>query len=530
MNAPAHFDISMASKIATLTSGVALDGSMHMGTNIGRDILKRARGFSDIPVALFEYLANAYEAYNQGDSLRVFVDVRKNKIVIRDFGVGMSLMQMGRYWTMHGETSRRDNGLNLRGYNGTGKIAAFRFAERLEVRTVKDGLRQITRLTLASIEKAANTGGQVKIDTIETNVPTTESNGTTITISNPRKSDLPEGFNASFIRAIREKVSKEMMMWMKGATFVINGTEVEAQAVPCDRKETRVSECGNFFATFHEREAGYKDELPKVFISIGGIFVAHEMFGKENHRLGHRVHVTVDTTREWCDEHFFSRRELFTTEARDLKLKPSCDEARSFKNWIEATVAGFMRDLGDAEDQRRRDEMDEYQREMESRVSMQLSALHRSFNKSQSPSTPRTPTERVAVSERTPRAPSKPKISFHAEKFSTDQERYRFNPETNEITVNLRFPTLAIFDDKKSVVYRQALIETGIAAMVEMQATKEISVKFGQGNQPFAVVMNALSERRVALERLAYGLLVSQFESFKKLSGTKVSADGTEAQ
>lgn len=528
MNSPAHFDLSTASKLAILAGGGHDAQGMRMGTNLGRDVLKRARGFQEIPVAMFEYLANGYESYNIGDNLVVYVDIKKNKIVIRDFGIGMSYSEMQRYWTMHGETSRRENGLNMRGYNGTGKIAAFRFAEQMEVRTVKNGLRQTTRLTLRAIEKAAQTAGDIEIETLEANVPTTEENGTTITISNPKKGDLPDGFNATFIRDIREKVAKEMMMWMKGARFVINGTDVEAQEVPCDRKETRVSECGNFTAIFHEREAGYKDELPKVFISIGGIFVAHELLGKENHRLGHRVHVTIDTTRDWCDEHFFTRRELFTTEARDLKLRPACPEAHEFKDWIEATVSTYMRELSDAEDQRRREEMDEYQREMESHLSMQLSALFRSFN--QTPSTPRTPVERVSVTERTPRTPSKPKISFHAEKFGTDEERYRFNTEINEITVNLLFPTLALFDDKKSVVYRQALIETGIAAMVEMQANKEISEKFPEATPPLDVVISTLSELRRVLERKAYGLLASQFESFKKLSVTKVNADGTEAQ
>jgi hypothetical protein len=528
MNSPAHFDLSFASKLEALVDAPKGNVAMHMGTNIGRDVLKRARGFLEISTAMFEYLANAYESYNFGDDLRVFVDIKKNKVVIRDFGVGMNVQQIIRYWTMHGETSRRENGLNMRGYNGTGKIAAFRFAEQMEVRTVHNGLRQTTRLTLASIEKAARTGGQIDIESVEINVPTTEANGTTVTISNAKRPELPEGFNAAFIRDIREKVSKEMMMWMKGAKFVINGTDVEAQAVPSDRTERRYSDCGNFWADFHEREAGYKDELPKVFISIGDIFVAHEMLGKENHRLGHRVHVAVNTTREWSDANFFHRRELFVTEARDLKLRPSCDEAHEFKNWVEACVSGYMKEMADAEDERRREQSDEYKREMESHLSMQLSALFRSFN--QTPSTPRTPTERTVVSERTPRGPNKPKISFHSEKFSNDEERYRFNVESNEITVNELFPTLAIFDDNKSVVYRQALIETGIAALVEMQANKEISEKFAEGMPTLDVVVSTLSEMRKVLERKAYGLMATQFESFKKLSVTKVTADGTEAQ
>jgi hypothetical protein len=528
MNSPAHFDLSTASKIAILASGGQDAQGMRMGSNIGRDVLKRARGFQELPVAVFEYYANAYESYNVGDNLLVSVDIRKNKMVIRDFGVGMSVSEMQRYWTMHSETSRREGGLNMRGYNGTGKIAAFRFAEQMEVRTVKNGLRQTTGLTLRAIQKAADTGSDIIIDTLEVNVPTTEANGTTVTISNPLKGLLPEGFNATFIRDIREKVSKEMMMWMKGAKFIINGSDVEAQEVPHDRMDERHSECGNFTANFFTLEKGYKDELPKVFISIGDIFVAHELLGKENHRLGHRVHVTINTSKEWCNEHFFDRRELFTTESRDLKLKPACPEAHQFRDWIEATVSSFMEEMLEAEDERRREEMDEYQREMESHLSMQLSALFRSFNLT--PSTPRTPVERVSVTERTPRAPSKPKISFHAEKFSSDEERYRFNTESNEITVNLLFPTLAIFDDKKSVVYRQALIETGIAAMVEMQANKEINEKFPEVTPPLDVIISTLSELRKVLERKAYGLLASQFESFKKLSVTKVNADGTEAQ
>lgn len=526
MNAPAHFDLSSASKLAIASSN---DNVMRMGTNIGRDVLKRARGFQEIPTAVFEYLANAYEAYNLGDDLLVYVDITKNKLVIRDSGIGMSYQQMMRYWTMHGETTRRENGLNLRGYNGTGKVAGFRFAEQIEVRTVKDGLRQITRLHLRNIEKAASNGSDIHLDVLEKDVPVIDRNGTTIIISSPKKSDLPDGFNAAFVRDIREKVAKEMMMWMKGAKFVINGVEVAAHDVPSDQKEVRVSECGNFSATFHYQEKGYRDELPKVFISIGGIFVAHELFGKENHRLGNRVHVTVDTTRDWCNEHFFTRRELFTSESRDLKLRPACPEAHTFKDWIENTVADYMKELSDAEDQRRRDEMDEHQRLTEARLSMTFSALFRIIHKPENPST-RTPTHRIEITERTPRAPVKPKVSFHAEKFITDEERYRFNAETNEITVNLAYGHMKVLDDQKSVVYNQALIESGIAAFVDMEVSKEISEKFADSMPSLDILMRYVADRRMALERQAFAMFSSQFESFKKLSVTKTVADVQEAE
>lgn len=522
MNAPAHFDLSSASKIALASVN---DNVMNMGSNIGRDVLKRAQGFQEIPTAVFEYFANAYESYNQGQRLIVYVDITKNKLVVRDFGVGMSFEQLMKYWTMHGETSRRENGLNLRGYNGTGKIAGYRIAEQIEVRTVKNGLRQITRLHIRTIEKAAANSTPIAIEIVEKNVPTSEENGTVITLSYPKKSVLPDGFNASFIRDIREKTAKEMMMWMKGAEFIINGVEVVAAEVPSDSIETRVSECGNFTAKLHHLEKGYRDELPKVFISIGGIFVAHELFGKENHRLGNRVHVTVDTTKEWCDEHFFNRRELFTSESRDLKLKANCPEAISYKNWIEATVGDYMKLLEEQENERRRLEMDEAQRELEDRLSRSFSALFRAFHKDDAPSRVRTPTDRIEITERTPRQPSKPKVTVHCEKFSTDEERYRCNPETMEITINAAFAHMRFLDDHKSVVYNQALIETGIAALVEMEVRKAAAKQFEETIPSLDLLFQFMADKRVDLERQAYAMFGSQFETFRKLSVTKTAAD-----
>src|SRR5690606_38062045 len=116
--------------------------------------------FKSLADCIFEAISNAIESYNVGETPRVWFDIKKvgkdTVLTIRDQGVGMNLSYgLARFFSLHLKTERRDNGLNMRGYNGTGKIAAFKYADRMQVETVKDGLRNIVVLTQSVLEEAA---------------------------------------------------------------------------------------------------------------------------------------------------------------------------------------------------------------------------------------------------------------------------------------------------------------------------------------------------------------------------------------
>ncbi len=314
-----------------------------ISSNVARDILKRARGFNKNTDAVFEYIANAYESYDQGQFPMVFCTVEKNKITITDHGVGMTLENFRRLWCMHGETRRRPNGLNRRGYNGTGKIAGLRCAERLTISTVHNGLRHVATLSLSEVNKAAKEERMPELLDVACNMATTARNGTTITLEGAEKDEFPNGFNAEFIRELRAKIASEKMMWMKMGDIYVNGTPVEAIDVPFDSQETVRSSCGNFVAELYFLDRGYHDELQDVHIKIGGVFVASEQFGKEGHRLASRVYALCDTTSSWSERHFEGQRENFVSESRDLRFKAATPAGRAYKKFITTAIADYLK-------------------------------------------------------------------------------------------------------------------------------------------------------------------------------------------
>ena len=98
---------------------------------------------------------NGYEGYNLDQTPVVEVTTKGGKVVIRDYGIGMDLEKLGQFWTMHGATQRRENGRNKRGYHGSGKSAFFSFADKIEVRSVRNGLLNVMSLDAEEIEVAS---------------------------------------------------------------------------------------------------------------------------------------------------------------------------------------------------------------------------------------------------------------------------------------------------------------------------------------------------------------------------------------
>lgn len=310
----------------SVTSFAGRDEDMTIGikSNIARDALKRASDFKSVEDCIFEAMANAYEAYDMGQTPRVWLEIkgkgRDTTIIIRDKGVGMcSAKGLVRFFSLHLKTERRENGLNMRGYNGTGKIAAFKYADRMQVETVKDGLRNIVVLTSDILEQAARDEVQPRAQFLVKDQPTTDPNGTTITVTKIKK-----GFNfgADTIRAIRAKLAFEQMMWMKNAEIFFNDEQVPAEEIKSTEHWPIQSPCGNFSGVIHyNEERPYQHELPAVYMSAGRVFLAREQFGMEGRRFRQNVHVEVKASEEWATEHFYDRREAFVSESRDLKLK-----------------------------------------------------------------------------------------------------------------------------------------------------------------------------------------------------------------
>ena len=446
-----------------------------MGSNVARDILKRSSDFRDFGCMAFEYIANGHEAYQIDDLDReVIIDITKGtkgRIQISDNGCGMHLDSLVKFWTMHAETSRREQGLNLRGYNGTGKIAGFKYFNVLTLETIKDGLRNVTRLNRRHIEEMAKTSGAVRIEEVAVNEPTDLPNGTTVILSNPISP-----ITAAQIIELREKIAMEMMMWMKGTKVILNDEAVEPEAITFDESDDVVSACGSFSGKIYYLDRGYSQEMQKIFISADRVFMASENFGKEGHRFSSKVHAVFTTSPEWYAEHFEGRREHFVSEARDLKLKLSHPEAVRYKEFIEASIRAFMKLLDEREKERQQKQLDEKMKAMQEKLSRLFSNLSDRMNFKRRMDREITRSENPSPRERSnnPRD-RKPKIDVMLREFENDQSEYRVDPEFGIIEVNLKSPHLSgISENRDDATFDQAVLEIVKTAFVQMETARRM--------------------------------------------------------
>jgi hypothetical protein len=417
------------------------------------------------------------------------------------------------------------NGLNKRGYNGTGKIAALRFAERIHVSTVRNGLRQTAYLDLAEVRDAAAAKRDPELVTVEHNVPTAARNGTVVTLSKPLKEQFPNGFDAEFIRGINGKLSKERLMWMFMGHIKVNQVEVEKLEVPRDDTRPVVSRCGNFSVEMFYLEKGYEHELQDVHVFINGVIVGVEKWGKDGHRLANRVYVKAETTAEWSQTHFEHQRERFTSESRNLRMKTIVPAAQEYKNFVVQAVSDYMKELDQKDAERRKEYMDKQMRELEERMSKILSTLFSNARRARRLGTGelRGSYQKQQLVERAQRKPPLSKFSCRLEQFSNEEERYRCDVETMEISVNTQYAHLKAMCATGTRTYasEQAILETVVAAFADTETGIRMKEKYAEvAPRSVSEFIDEQRALRQGLEREAYNLVKTQFEAFRKLSGS----------
>jgi hypothetical protein len=300
--------------------------------------------------------------------------------------------------------------------------------------------------------------------------------------------------------------------------------------VPRDFDRVVTSSCGHFTVTVHYQEKGYEHELQDVHVLINGTFVAAEKWGKDGHRLANRVYVKCDTSAEWAQAHFEHQRERFTSESRNLRMKTIVPAAQEYKDFITKTVSDFMKELDQQDAERRQAYMDQQTRDLENRIGKGLSALCTRVRRHARLGTgkPRGSYDKSGMVERAERKPSRSRIELRLEEFGNEQERYRFNAETLEITVNRRYAHMKAIaaNGKKTYATEQAVLETGIAAFIEMEVGLRLEEKYSEtGPRSVGEYTQAARAHRQELEHFAYNLFKGQFEAFRKLSCAMAETD-----
>jgi hypothetical protein len=514
MNASIHALSNLLSTNATSFD----DNDMTIGirSNIARDALKRASDFKSVEDCIFEAMANAYEAYDMGQTPRVWLEIKRSAkdttVVIRDKGVGMcSAKGLVRFFSLHLKTERRENGLNMRGYNGTGKIAAFKYAGRMQVETVKDGHRNIVVLTSEILEQAARNETQPRAQFLVKDELTTDPSGTTITITKVKK-----GFNfgAETLRNIRTKLAFEQMMWMKNAEIYLNDELVAPETIKSTEHWPIQSECGNFTGTiYYNADRPYLHELPAVYMSAGRVFLAREQFGMEGKRFRQNVHVEVGTTEEWAAEHFYDRREAFVSESRDLKLKLNNNpEAQAYADFVTAEVEKVMVELDRREDEKRRQTMSDCQAKMEAMLSKLFSNLVLLEGGRQS-AVDRVVREAVASEtvvkvnkDEQKKGEGKQKTSLINFEFTDlpDDQQFLIDYVAKRIKLNRQFATLkALSTYTDSATYQIATFEMASAAFGDLYAHNKVNEVFAERTPSVDEVLELYSHTSMHVRNLA---------------------------
>lgn len=157
--------------------------SIAVTSHVGRDILQSAQLFRTVEAAVWEYVVNALQYVDAGQRPKVMVtiDTKERRIQIADNGRGMDANGLKHFFTMHGENLDRQRGAPGRGIFGTGKSAAFGIGTRLEVATVRSGVRNVVELARQAID--GSDGATIPTNWLIQDEPAPDvANGTVVTI------------------------------------------------------------------------------------------------------------------------------------------------------------------------------------------------------------------------------------------------------------------------------------------------------------------------------------------------------------
>jgi hypothetical protein len=304
---------------------------LEVTSHVGRDLLQSAALFRHEHAVAWEYASNGLQYVDPGvhPVVRIQVDQDTRSLTIIDNGRGMSIQDLARYFTMHGENEDRRRGLPGRGMFGTGKSAAFGIANRLRVTTVRNGKRSKVQLDRKAIE-SPEAKSSVPIQILESEIPTDEPNGTLVEVLNVnlRRLDV-----ASIIREIERHIAH----WPNATVFV--GHQKCEYIEPATAAVERVSTTGTPF------EAG----LPgiELVLKTAKAPLTTEQQGVAITSCG----VLHETTLAGCDRRAFSNYVFGSIEvpslATDTSPIPPFDMARTMRlNPQNETVALIHAFLG----------------------------------------------------------------------------------------------------------------------------------------------------------------------------------------
>jgi len=323
--------------------------NINVKSHVSRDLLQSASLFKTDKLVIWEYVSNGLQYIEPGLSscVRVTLEAKKKRICIQDNGRGMSWKGLQNFFIMHGENQDRREGRGGRGRFGTGKSAAFGIADTLRVTTIHNGKRcqvELHRSDMISPE-------DVPVRTIESDVPTSESNGTKIEIENIHLRSLDQKGSIAYIE-------RHLARWPKDAVVFVNQHQ-------CEFAEPAISEVqkikpgnataetlGNVELTIKIARAPLEEDLRGVAIYANNVWMETTLAGSENREMSQYIFGEIDVPRLDQDTSPISPYDM----SRSMQLNPNNALVQSIYSFINQHIEVARKKLVDAERKRKTSE------------------------------------------------------------------------------------------------------------------------------------------------------------------------------
>lgn len=327
-----------------------MDSALKVTSHVGRDLLQSAALFKHEHAVAWEYASNGLQYVDPGipPVVQIAVDAPNRSITISDNGRGMTIDDLSRYFTMHGENEDRRRGQPGRGMFGTGKSAAFGIANRLRVTTTRSGRRSVVNLNRSAIESPA-ASSHVPIQVLEAEVPTQEPNGTKVEILdiNLKKIDV-----ASIIREIERHIAH----WPNATVFV--GSHKCEYIEPATSIVERVSTAGSRFEAILPgvelvlkiAKAPLNGELQGVAITSAGVLHETTLAGCERRPFANYIFGQIDVPALATDTSPFPPFDM----SRTMRLNPQNETVAQIYAFIGSNVERVCQRLEEQDRERRR--------------------------------------------------------------------------------------------------------------------------------------------------------------------------------
>ena len=317
-------------------------------SHVGRDLLQSAALFKTDILVVWEYVSNGLQYIDSGVSPVVYVhlDSQAKQITVIDNGRGMDRTGLKNFFLMHGENLDRKAGHRGRGRFGTGKAAAFGIADRLRVRSVRNGRRNVVELCKRDVEAAGD--GNIAVRTVEEEIDTREPNGTIIEISGIRLRTLDQ---AGIIRA----VERHLAHWPNKPLVQIDNHVCEPPNPPLASQEVirptgaAAKTLGNVELHLKIAKIPLEPEMQGVSIFADGVWLETSLVGAEGQPMSQYIFGEIDVPRLDDDNAPIAAYDM----SRSMKLNPHNEVVRALHSFLGPEIDRVRRELVKEEQSRR---------------------------------------------------------------------------------------------------------------------------------------------------------------------------------